>query len=202
MPEQIDETQKLQNIVDKSKTYALAKQSLTPPPPTQAEEGLQIAIIRSLAFSPEKAREIFHDMTGTQLEKGKLKIIDPDPIMNLLGGKRFLFDLKSIAEASFSYFKEEDVGDLQAHFFEEQWPYYWANRIRYNINSMDMGHLKTKLQMFIIVCFNQGKSAKLLNTVGRTFSEEWGSKMLGGDPSKQNKREGFLERINPLKKMV
>ncbi len=202
MTEPIDETQKLQNIVDRAKTYALGKQSLTPPPQKPEDEGLQIAIIRSLAFSPDKARDIFYELTGTEVIKNKLVVIDPNPIMNLLGGKRFLLDLKSISEVDFSYLKEDDVGELMAHFFEEIWPYYTANRIRYNIHQMDMGHIKVKLQSFILSCFNKGKSAKLLNVVGRTFSEEWGSKMLGGDSSKQNKREGFLERINPLKKMV
>lgn len=201
MDEEDKERQRLQDIVDKSKVLQYSTSSLTPPQKTEEDDGIQIAIIRSLAFSDEKAKQIFFDVTGTQLINKKLEQVDPEPLMNLLGGKRLLTDLKSISEVAFSYIKEDDTGEYMAHFFSEIWPYYWANRSRFGINQMDMGHVKIKIQGIILAWLNQGKSAKLLNTVGRTFSEEWGSKILGGEQKKE-KKGGFLSQINPLRKMT
>ena len=195
-----EETQRLQTVVDKAKTLAFTNQALTPPPRQPEDEGIQIAIIRSLEFSDKKAQDIFFEFTGTVIQKGKVVVVDPEPIMNLLGGKRLLTDLKSISESSFSNLKEDEIGEYMAHFFEEIWPYYVANRIRYGINSMDMGHLKLKLQNFLLSCFSKGKNAKLLNVIGRTYSEDWGNKLLRGE-EKNKHRESFIEKMNPFKKL-
>jgi hypothetical protein len=194
------ETERLQEIVDKAKTFNISNQALTPPQNTPEEEIAQIAIIRALEMSPKKAQEIFFEVTGTALVKGKIVFVDPNPLMNLLGGRRLLFDLKSWSEQSFGNIKEDDMGELMAHNFEEIWPYYWANRIRFEIDQMDMGHLKNRLQNSILVAFSRGKNAKALNVAGRTFSEDWGQKLLSSEGNGK-KKEGILEGMNPFKKM-
>jgi len=201
MEDQQKEVERLQSIVDRAKTFAITNQALTPPQTIDKDDSAQIAIIRSLEFSPKKAQDVFFELTGSVLIKGKITVIDPDPIMNLLGGKRMLVDLKSLSEANFSNLKEDDVGPLMAHNFEEIYPYYWANRIRYGIDAMDMGHIKIKLQNVILSAFSRGKNAKALNVAGRTFSEDWGQRILSGD-HKPTKKEGVWEGLNPFKKMV
>jgi len=199
MEEQQREVERLQSIVDKAKTFAITNQALTPPQTEQKDDTAQIAIIRSLEFSPKKAQDIFFELTGTAYIKGKIVQVDNEPIMNILGGKRMLVDLKSLSEANFSNLKEDDVGLLMAHFFEEIWPYYWSNRIRFGIDSMDMGSIKIKLQNVILSSFSRGKNAKALNVAGRTFSEDWGQRILNSD--KPQKKEGLLEGLNPFKKL-
>lgn len=194
-----EEVEKLQKIVDKAKTFAISNQALTPPETSLKDDIAQIAIIRSLEFSDKKAKDLFYELTGTAIVNKKLMVVDDNPIMNLIGGKRLLTDLKSISEANFSNLKEDELGDLMSHFFEEIWPYYWANRNKYGIEPMDMGHIKIKLQSFILCSFSRGKNAKALNSATRTFSEDWGQRILTGDSKK--KREGFLEGINPFKKI-
>jgi len=200
-PIQQEEAERLQSIVDKAKTFALTNQALTPPQQSPQDDLAQIAIIRALEFSDKKAQNLFFELTGTAIVQRKLVLVDEKPIMNLLGGKRFLTDLKSISEVNFSNLQEDDIGPLMAHMFEEIWPYYWANRIRYGVDQMDMGHIKIKLQNYILSAFSRGKNAKALNVAGRTFSEDWGQRILGQEPSKKQK-EGFLESLNPFKKMA
>jgi hypothetical protein len=200
MEDQESEVNKMQSVVDKSKTFSIANQALTPPQSTPQDDMAQIAIIRSLEFSDKKAQLLFFEFTGTAIVNKKVVSVDDNPIMNILGGKRLLTDLKSFSEVNFSNLKEEDIGPFMAHFFEEIWPYYWANRQRYGINQMDMGHVKIKIQNFILSAFSRGKNAKALNVAGRTFSEDWGQKLLSGDKN-QNKKEGILESLNPFRKM-
>ena len=199
MEETTNEVDKLQSIVDRAKTFALSNQALTPPQGTPQDDLAQIAIIRALEFSDEKAQNTFFELTGTSIIKKQLVLVDEHPIMNILGGKRLLGDLKSISEANFSNLKEDDIGPLMAHMFEEIWPYYTANRIRYGIDQMDMGHIKLRLQNYILSAFSRGKNAKALNVAGRTFSEDWGQRLLTSD--QQRKKEGVLESLNPFKKI-
>ena len=53
-----EEVEKLQSIVDKSKTFAIANQALTPPQSTPQDDVAQIAIINALEFSDLKAQNL------------------------------------------------------------------------------------------------------------------------------------------------
>ena len=197
-----DVTQQLQNIIDKTKTANLLQNmhNLTPPNKIAEVQFDQVAIIRTLESAP-RLREIFLEARGLTWDDKKKTIVQiTSPMMNILGAWKLVAICKKIAmEAEFGNFKEEDIPSYMIHFFNVEFPHFTFYHEVYDIDPQDFDYISTTIQMFLLGAFSKGKGGKYINLLGKTYSEDFMGKVLRGDKKKE---EGFLDKINPLKKMM
>jgi len=197
-----DVTQQLQNIIDKTKTANLLQNmhNLTPPNKIAEVQFDQVAIIRTLESAP-RLREIFLEARGLTWDEKKKTIVQiTSPMMNILGAWKLVAICKKIAmEAEFGNFKEEDIPSYMIHFFNVEFPHFTFYHEVYDIDPQDFDYISTTIQMFLLGAFSKGKGGKYINLLGKTYSEDFMGKVLRGDKKKE---EGFLDKINPLKKMM
>lgn len=195
-------TQKIQNKVDNLKLLNLTNNihRLTPPSQTEDDGQRDIALVKSLSVTP-KVAQLFLEIRGLEFDPTTKKYIQvTDPIMNILGAYRFCKLLKNLTEqVEWASYSEDEIKPRIIHFFEENIPYFlfWAED--YNLNPRDFNYIITTLQAYVDSTFHKAKSGKYINTLGRTYDEGLLKRALDNDNPRQQKREGFLERMNPFK---
>jgi hypothetical protein len=195
-----EETEKLQGIVDKAKTYSLLNNihNLTPPKQQQDEE-VNIELIKALDSHP-KIQEIYLEAQGMIYDKKQKEAIQiNNPYMNSHGARKLVSILLKFSQADWSNISEEYIGPYQDHFFRETYPHFTFWYDVYDLKPKDFDYVKVTLQMFLLSSFSKGKSGKMLNLLGRTYSEDSIQRIMGGQFQQSKKKEGFLEKHNPFK---
>ena len=204
MVEQIDVTQNLQNKVDTLKTLSLAANvhNLTPPQKKDEIDENQIAIIKALDSYP-RIQEIFLEAQGLMWDPKQKKTIKiSEPYMNKNGAKKLVAELLKIALADWSNFSEENIPAYLNHFFKVIYPKFTIWCEYYDLEPRDFDYIEVTLQMFLLSSFYKAKGGKLLNVLGKTYSEDLLGRVMNLDRGGQNvKREGFLDKLNPFKKL-
>jgi len=202
--EQIDETQQLQNTVDKLKTLNLATNihNLTPPQKKEENDENNIAIIKALDSYP-RIQEIYLEAQGLMFDAKQKKTIQiANPYMNRNGAKKLVAILLKIALADWSNFGEDEIPAYLNHFFKETFPKFTIWHEYYNLEPRDFDYVSVTIQMFLLSSFYKAKGGKLLNVLGKTYSEDLLGRVMNVDRNSQNmKKEGFLDKLNPFKKI-
>jgi len=202
--EEIDETQELQTKVDRIKTLSLVANAhnLTPPPKNLEPEGNNIEIIRALDSYP-RIKEIFLECQGQIYDEKTRKAIQiSEPYMNKNGAKKLVAVLLKIALADWSNFSEDEIPSYLNHFFKEIYPKFTIWHEYYALEPRDFDYVAVTIQMFLLSSFYKAKGGKLLNVLGKTYSEDLLGRVM--NPNKDNKntrQEGFLDKLNPFKKL-
>jgi len=198
------ESQKLQNKVDKIKTLGLLSQThnLTPPNSEYEDPSRDIALVNSLSSAP-RIQAIYLEIRGLELDaKGKNYIQVVKPIMNVDGAYRFCKVFKTLAqETEWASFSEEEINSRIVFYFEENYPYFTFNHIKFELDPMDFFYIATTMQIIIDASFHKAKSGKYINTLGRTYDEGTIRRALEtNSPNSQNKKDnGFLSKYNPFR---
>lgn len=203
MAEESDVTQQLQNKVDKIKTLSLINNAhnLTPPPKKEEDEGQQIALIRALDQYP-RIQEIFLEARGMIWDtKTKQPIQFSRAFMNIHGSWKLVSELKKISLADWSNFEEDKIPAYIVHFFNQIYPHFTIWHEEYDLDPKDFDYIKTTLQMFLLVSFYKAKGGKQLNVLGKTYSEDFLGRVMQNEQTKQQKEKGFLDKINPFRKL-
>ena len=203
--EQIDETQHLQNIVDKSKTLATISNihNLTPPQKRVETDENQIAIIKALDSYP-RIQEIYLEAQGLMFDEKKKELIKiSEPYMNRNGAKKLVAELLKIALADWSNFSEENIPAYLNHFFKAIYPKFTIWHEYYDLEPRDFDYVEVTVQMFLLSSFYKAKGGKLLNVLGKTYSEDLLGRVMNIDKGGQNVRKegGFLDKLNPFRKI-
>lgn len=200
--EKRDETQIMQNKVDKLRLLGLTSNiSNLSPPQQKIEDPLKdIALVKALSVS-SRIMSKFLEIRGLEYDIEDKKFIQvTEPIMNMLGAYRFCKILKMAEEIEWSSYAEEEINSRIIHFFEENIVYFLFWNEDYELKERDFYYVITTLQTFIDTSFHKSKSGKYINTLGRTYDEGILRRALdsGGDQSNK-KKEGFLNRVNPFR---
>lgn len=196
-----EEAEQLQDVVDKAKTYNLLNNihNLTPPKQMQ-DEGTNIELIKALDSYP-KIQSIYLEAQGMIWSKDKKQAIQiTNPYMNSHGARKLVSILLKFSQAEWSNISEDFIGPYQDHFFRETFPHFTFWSEEYGLSPRDFDYVKVTLQMFILSAFSKGKSGKMLNLLGRTYSEDSIQRIMsGGQDQNKKKKEGFLDKYNPFK---
>ena len=201
--ERENETQQLQNKVDRLKLLNLTSNihNLAPPQMRQEDSARDVALVNALSVSPRLA-ELFMEIRGMEIDVRTHKFIQiTKPIMNILGAYRFCKLLKRLTEEiEWASYSEEEINPRVIHYFEENIPYFLFYNSEYDLNPSDFNYVITVLQNFIDTSFHKSKQGKYINTLGRTYSEDTLRKALETEGFKKGKGdEGFLSKYNPFK---
>jgi len=203
MGESEETTQELQNKVDKIKTISLISNphSLSPPIKKEEDNQNQVVIINALSSEP-RLLNIFLEARGLAYDSVTKQFIQMSrPLLNIYGAWKLVAECKKIAqEAEFGNFTEEFIPAYVDHFFRSIYPYFTFWHEEYELNPRDFDYVQVTLQMFILSSFYKGKGGKYINVVGKTYDEGFMGKIMQGNQHTQ-KRESFLERYNPFKKI-
>ncbi len=206
MDEQIEqdkETQKLQSTVDRAKTVSLLQNihNLTPPTKKEEHEDNQVAIVKALESEP-RLRAIFLEARGMIWDdKKKVTIQISKPFMNIDGAWKLVAILKKIAqESEFSNFHEDNIPVYMEHFYNREFPMFTFYSENYDLDPSNFDYVSTCIQMFLLGSFYKAKGGKMLNLLGRTYSEDMIGKIMNNE-SKKSQKEGFLDKLNPFKKV-
>lgn len=198
-----EETQKLQNKVDRLKLLNLTSNihNLTPPQRQEDDGERDIALVKALSVTP-RILSMFLKIRGLNYDPRSRQLIQvTTPIMNVDGAYRFCEVLKVISEETeWSSFSEEEIPQRIIHYFEINFPYFIFHAEKYDLDASDFNYIETTLQSFIDSAFHKAKSGKYINTLGRTYGEDIMKKALDTQGEKMNKsEEGFLSKYNPFK---
>ena len=197
----MEETEKLQQTVDKAKTISLLSNIHNLAPPNKEENiAGQVAIIEALKVSP-RLQELFLEIRGMYYESQSKKLIQISrPIMNIEGAFRFVKILQHVAEETeWSNFKEEEINvRIYAHYAQNL-PYFFFWHEEYELNPSDFNYISTTMMAFIDSSFHKARNAKFLNVPGRVYSEDFLGKALRME-EKKAREAGFLSQLNPFKK--
>jgi len=197
-------TQELQNKVDKAKTLSLISNihNLTPPKPKEVSDENNIAIIKALDSYP-RIKDIFLEAQGLMWDDKKKETIQiSDRYMNKNGAKKLVAILLKIALADWSNFSEDEIPKYLEHFFTEIYPKFTIWHEYYELDPKHFDYVAVTLQMFLLSSFYKAKGGKLLNVLGRTYSEDLLGRVMSIDKGKQQIKDGgFLDKLNPFKKM-
>ena len=205
MVEEASITQELQNKVDKAKTLSLISNihNLTPPKPKEASDENQVAIIKALDSYP-RIQEIYLEAQGLMWDpKTKQAIQISEPYMNKNGANFLQSVLKKILLGDWSNFPEEMIPKMLILFMNDILPSFTIWHDYYGLEPRNFSYVKTTLGMVMLSSFYRGKSGKLLNVLGRTYSEDLLGRVMSIDRGKESmkKEGGFLDRLNPFKKL-
>jgi len=201
MQESSNITQELQNKVDKAKTLSLVSNvhNLTPPKPKDASDENNIAIIKALDSYP-RIQEIYLEAQGLMMnEKTKDLVQVSNPYMNKNGAKKLVAELLKIALADWSNFNEEDIPKYLEHFFKTIYPKFTIWHEYYELDPKDFDYVEVTVQMFLLSSFYKAKGGKLLNVLGRTYSEDLLGRVMNVDKGKEKKENTFLSKLNPFR---
>jgi hypothetical protein len=198
----LEETQQLQNKVDRLKTLSLLNNAhnLAPPIKRDVDDNeSQITIIKALESAP-RLKEIFLEARGLVFDEKENKIVQISrPFLNVHGAWKLVAECKKIAqEAEWSNFQEENIPSYMDHFFRETFPYFTFWHEDYDLDPKDFDYVRLTLQMFILSSFYKAKGGKYVNLIGKTYSEDLLGKVMNQENNKRT-REGFLDRYNPFK---
>jgi hypothetical protein len=200
----LDETQQLQNKVDRLKTLNLATNihNLTPPQKREEADESNIAIIKALDSYP-RIQEIYLEAQGLFFDPKLKKLVRiAHPYMNKNGAKKLVAELLKIALADWSNFGEEEIPAYLNHFFKLIYPKFTIWHEYYDLEPRDFDYVEVTIQMFLLSSFYKAKGGKLLNVLGKTYSEDLLGRVMNIDKNSQTaKREGFLDKLNPFKKL-
>lgn len=203
VPQEDNNIQDLQNKVDKIKTINLLNQQskLTPPAQRIEEDHNQVAIIKGLAVTP-RLQDIFLEARGLFFDKQQNQLIQISrPYMNVHGAWRLVNICRHIAqEAEWSNFSEDNIPSYVDHFYKENLPYFTFWYEEYELDPADFNFVMTTLKMFILASFYKAKGGKYINVLSRTYSEDFLGRVMQNDT--QKKKEGFLDKYNPFKKVI
>jgi len=200
----VDETQELQNKVDRIKTLSLLNNAhnLTPPKTVQQSDDNQIALIKALDSYP-RIQEIYLEAQGLMWsEKEKKAVKIGEAYMNKEGANKLVSELKKIILADWSNFPEEMIPKMLDSFYREIYPKFTIWHEYYELEPRDFEYVSITIKMFILSSFYKGKGGKLLNVLGRTYSEDLLGRVMNVNKENQNvRKEGFLDKLNPFKKI-
>lgn len=200
----LDETQRLQNTVDKAKTLSLVSNvhNLTPPKKSAVDDSNQIAIIKALDSYP-RIQEIYLEAQGLMWDtKKKESVKISEPYMNEQGANKLVAELKKIILADWSNFPEEMIPKMLDSFYREIYPKFTIWHEYYELEPKDFEYVSVTIKMFLLSSFYKAKGGKLLNVLGKTYSEDLLGRVMNVNKDQQNmKREGFLDKLNPFKKL-
>jgi hypothetical protein len=198
---EIDATQDIQDKVDRLKLINLTDnvRNLIPPQQRNEDPSRDIALVNVLSVSP-RIKEKFLELRGLEYDPSKKELIQiTTPIMNLEGAYRFVKVLKMAEEIEWSSYSEEEINKRIIHYFQSNIPYYLFYHEDYELRPQDFGYIITTLQVFIDTSFHKSKQGKYINTLGRTYGEDFLSKAFS-PPTKDTSKEEGLSRYNPFKK--
>lgn|SRR3990167_6831960 len=194
--------EELQAKVDKVKAISFLNNAhnLTPPNQSKQDDKNEIAIINALKVD-NRLKTLFLEARGQIFDEDTKEIRQiSKPYMNVDGAWRLVQVCKKIAEeAEWSNFEADNIPAYVEHFYRENLPYFTFWHEDYGLEKKDFNFVMTTLKMFILASFYKGKNAKYLNTLRGVYSEDFLGKALKTDDNK--KRESFLEKLNPLRKV-
>lgn len=200
--EEIDETQKLQNKVDRVKALNLIANAhnLTPPVQRNDDDNKEIAIVSALKSEP-RLMTLYLKMRGLAFNQYTREIEQVrKPYMNVEGAYLLVDCCSLIAqEGEWSNFDQDNVNAYIDHFYEENLPYFTFWHDDYDLNPKDFPIVMNALKMFALSTFNKAKGGKYINAITRTYSEGFLDKALNSQ--QQQKKEGMLGFSNPFKKL-
>ena len=197
----IDETQVMQNKVDRLKLLNLTSNihSLTPPKDKNTPDENNVVLISALRVGPRLAEDLMM-IEGKAIDPRTDKIVViTEPIMNIKGVWKLYMILKPLAEQTeWAAFAEAELPSRLTHYFEENLPYFTFWCEDYDLDQKNFNVIVNILQSYIDGAFHKSRHGKYINTVGRTYSEETMQKALGLDKN-QTKDEGLFNKYNPFK---
>lgn len=193
----------LQEKVDKVKAIGLLNNihNLSPPIAKSNDAENSIAVINSLKVTP-RLIEVFLEIMGLMyIEEQKKYIQVSKPIMNLNGAFRFIKIVKHISEEiEWSNFKEDEIDARILKYFETIYPSFTFYHEDYDLDPADFAYIESTLMTFIDSSFHKSKSAKYLNVVGKTYSEDFLAKAVGDGSKTSIPIESPLSKLNPWRK--
>lgn len=190
----------LQEKVDKAKAIGLLNNihNLSPPIMRGNENDNAVAVIDSLKVTP-RLIGIFMELRGLlYLPEKKAYIQVAKPIMNINGAFRFVKIIQHIAEEiEWSNFKEDEIDARILKYFQANFPSFTFWHEDYDLNPADFSYVESTLMTFIDSAFHKAKSAKYVNTIAKTYSEDFLARAVG-DAQQNAKKESFLSKLNPM----
>ena len=201
--EQVDETQQMQNKVDKLKLLNLTNNihSLTPPQKKDENDLNNVALVAALRVDPMLAEAVLN-LQGRAVDT-KLDFVQvTEPIMNVAGIWAFINCVCSTLAKNTQWgtYSEDEIPQRLTHYYEENLPTFIFNKKLFGLKSIHFNVIATYLKVFIDSSFHKAKQGKFINTLGRTYSEDLLNKALSNAEQKQTK-QGLMERfLNPQPK--
>lgn len=198
-----DETQDMQNKVDRLKLMNLTNNihSLLPPSNKNNSQENNVAFVEALNVTP-RLKRLFLEIRGLEWDEHKKEYIQVTrAIMNFEGAYRFVKICQHIAEETeWSSFAEEEIPKRIIHYYEENIPYFLFWNDEYELAERDFNYIMTTLKSFIDSSFHKAKAGKFINSLSRIYDEGTIRKALETPESRSNKKEeGFLARYNPFR---
>jgi hypothetical protein len=198
-----EETQQLQNKVDKLKLLNLTSNihSLTPPQKKDEPDQDNVALVSALRVSPRLAAAIL-DLQGRQYDPQRKEIVQVvEPIMNIKGIWDFISVCRVLAEnTEWATYSEDEIPQRLTHYYECSLPYFTFWYDEYELNPRNFVIIENYLKVFIDSAFHKAKQGKYINTLGRTYSEDLLNKALSNEQQKKQKEGGEFSFLNPFKK--
>lgn len=198
-----DQTQQIQNKVDKLKLLNLTSNihSLTPPQKDKEDNHDNVALVSALKVSPRLADAVLV-LQGRAIDPVTKEIIDVTrPIMNFMGVWRFINAVCGVLaeNTEWATYSEEEIPQRLVHYYETILPYFTFWYEDYELNPRDFVVIETYLKVFIDSAFHKAKQGKYINTLGRTYSEDLLNKALSNENNKKKQEEKGWSLINPFK---
>ena len=204
MVESSNITQELQNKVDKIKTLSLISNAhnLTPPKQKENLDENNIAIVKALDNYP-KIQEIYLEAQGLMYDEKEKKLISvSEKIMNREGAYLLQSLLKRIILSDWSNYPEDIIPKMLDYFMSDMLPSFTIWHDYYELEPRNFTYVKSTLGLFMLASFYKARTGKMLNLLGRTYSEDLLGRVmnLNNEKQKQKEKGGFLDTINPFKK--
>lgn len=201
MPE--EDTQKMQNKVDKLKTLSLANNIHNLSPPSNPNSQIHdVAIVEALKADRHIQKAILQ-LKGYMFDPLK-NVYAPyrRPVMNELGIGNFIQTIQNIGDTiEFSNFKEDDIPKFAIYLFEYNYPYFTIYYRDYELSREDFNLVSTILIDYILTSLYKAKGGGHRNVVRGTYSEDLLGKVV--QPEFIRKEGGFgalLGRLNPMRR--